>query len=314
MLTDFAKSSTRIHLSVAYLDGKSPSIVTQTGLYENEVFVAFDARLNRLWEFRSTAETNGSGSHHIDVADVDGDGRDEVFNGTTCLNGDGSVRWSIYREHPDIVAIKDILPDRPGFEVYYAVESSVHAGAYVVDAKTGAIVWKNNREDDPQWSHAHVGWAADVWRGSPGIECYTNRDGHDAKQTLLFSASGGIIAEPFPAMIPLEWDGDDVRELMTRNGKVIGKFDGRQIAPLGTAPPNEAAAGNVVMAADLIGDFRDEIVVVGPNAEGSLTVSVYSPTTPVERRKVTRTAKHAYRMWLAHNLTGGYGSYFEPEE
>lgn len=40
MLTDFAKSSTRIQMRIAYLDGKRPAIVTQTGLYENEVFTA----------------------------------------------------------------------------------------------------------------------------------------------------------------------------------------------------------------------------------------------------------------------------------
>ena len=104
MVSDFSKSSTRVHMSVAYLNGKTPAIVTQTGLYENEMIDAFDANLKRLWQFKSFAETNGSGSHHIDIADVDGDGRDEVFDGTTLLNPDGTVRWSIYREHPDIVA------------------------------------------------------------------------------------------------------------------------------------------------------------------------------------------------------------------
>ncbi len=48
--------------------------------------------------------------------------------------------------------------------------SGVHAGAYVVDAKTGKIIWKLNREDDPRWEHAHVGWASDIWDGSPGME------------------------------------------------------------------------------------------------------------------------------------------------
>jgi len=312
MLTDFAKSSTRIHLSIAYLDGKRPAIVTQTGLYENEVFVAYDSQLNKLWEFRSTAETNGSGSHHIDIADVDGDGRDEVFDGTTCLNGNGTVRWSIYREHPDIVAIKDFLPDRPGLEVFYAVEPSVHAGAYMVDASSGKILWKINREDDPRWTHAHLGWAADVWKASPGLECFTNRDGHAGKETVLLSASGKILAEPFPNFMPIEWDGDDVRELMARDGRSIGKFDGRQVAPIPGMSPNESAKGSVAMVGDLAGDFRDEIVVAGPNSEGNFTVSIYSPTTLIRSRKVTRTSQHDYLMWMAHNLTGGYGSYFEP--
>jgi hypothetical protein len=40
---------------------------------------------------------------------------------------------------------------------------------------------------------------------------------------------------------------------------------------------------------------------------------VYTNTDPLDRREVTRTASHEYRLWLARNLTGGYGSYFEWE-
>ncbi len=182
----------------------------------------------------------------------------------------------------------------------------------MVDAASGRILWKINREDDPRWTHGHVGWAADIWRGSPGIECFTNRDGHAAKDTLLLSAAGRILMEPFPNMMPIEWDGDDVRELMSRDGKSVGKFDGKQIVMLPGAAPNEAGKGSVVMVADLAGDFRDEVTVAGPNGEGNFTVSIYSPTTPIRSRKVTRTSRHDYLMWMAHNLTGGYSSYFEP--
>ena len=309
MLTDFAKSSTRIHLAIAYLDGRNPAIVTQTGLYENEVFVAFDRDLKQLWEFRSLAETNGSGSHHIDVADVDADGRDEIFDGTTCLNPDGTVRWSIYREHPDIVAIRDFLPERPGLEVFYAVESSVHAGAYMVDARTGTIIWKINREDDPRWTHAHVGWTADIFAGSPGPEAFTNRDGHLAKDTVLLSASGKLLLEPFPpGQMPIEWDGDATRELIAQNASSIGEFDGKAIVLLSGSI---TARGRVVMVADLVGDFRDEVVLVGPDEQGNLAVQVITATTPVASRAITRTADRHYRLWLARNLTGGYGAYFE---
>ena len=312
MLTDFAKSSTRIHLSIARLDGKNPAIVTQTGLYENELFVAYDAQLNKLWEFHSTAETNGSGSHHIDIADVDGDGQDEILNGTTCLNPDGTLRWSIYREHPDIVSLRDFLPDHPGLEVFYVVESSIHAGIYMVEAAKGKILWKINREDDPRWTHGHVGWTADIWDGSPGIECFANRDGHEAKDTLLLSAQGKILREPFPNLYtPVEWDGDSIRELLARDGAMVGKFDGQTVVPLAGVIPNEGQTGPVVMVADLWGDFRDEVVMVGAGREGNFTLSIHTPTAVIRGRQLSRTADHGYRMWLAHNLTGGYGSYFE---
>jgi rhamnogalacturonan endolyase len=314
MLTDFAKSSTRIQMCIAYLDGKRPAIVTQTGLYENEVFTAFDADLNKLWEFRSTAETNGSGAHYITAVDVDGDGRDEVFDGTTCLTPDGTLRWSIYRAHPDVVQVYDFLPERPGLEVFYAVETSTHAGAYLVDARTGKIIWKINREDDPRWTHAHTGWAADIWAGSAGLELYTNRDGHLVKDTVLLSSAGKLLLEPFPTGFkPVEWDGDATRELISQDGRSVGKFDGRSVAPLAGAAPNEMEKGSCVTVADLAGDFRDEVVIVGPTDEGGTGVFVYTSTAPLQTRMMTRTAERAYRLWLARNLTGGYWSHFEPE-
>jgi rhamnogalacturonan endolyase len=314
MATDFSKSSTRIHLSVAYLDGKTPALVTQTGLYENEIFVAYDRELNQLWEFKSFAETNGSGSHHIDIADVDGDGRDEVFDGTTVLNPDGTMRWSIYREHPDIVAIKRLLPDRPGRQVFYAVESSTHAGAYVVDAKDGKIIWKVNREDDPRWTHAHMGWAADIFAGSPGIEMLTNRDGHEAKDQVLFAATGKILLNPFPpGWYPVNWTGGPVRELMTRDGKRLGRFTGSGVEPLAGVSIHEST-GSCPMVADLAGDYRDEVVCMGTAKDGSPAVFVYTNTEPVARRDVTRTASREYRLWMARNMGGGYPSYFEWEK
>ena len=55
MVSDFYTSSTRIHMSIAYLDGERPAVVTTTGIYENEVFVAFDHQLKQLWCFESFA-------------------------------------------------------------------------------------------------------------------------------------------------------------------------------------------------------------------------------------------------------------------
>ncbi len=313
MVSDFARSSTRVHMSIAFLDGRNPAIITQTGLYENEILDAFDTALNKLWSYQSFAETNGSGSHHIDIADVDGDGRDEVFNGTMLLNSDGTLRWSIYRQHPDIVAVNHILPGVRDRQVFYAVESSVHAGAYLVDAKTGKIHWKVNREDDPRWTHAHVGWAADIWDGSPGIEMLTNRDGHLAQDLVLFSAGGRILANPFPPdWRPLNWTGGPTRDLISGDGSRLGRFDGKTVVPLDIVGPNESG-GSCRMVADLAGDFRDEVVCFGKTDNGAPALLVFTNIRPADRRELTRTANREYRLWVARNMGGGYASYFEWE-
>lgn len=308
MVSDYAKSSTRIHMAIAYLNGKTPAIVTQTGLYENEVIDAYDGELRRLWQFRSVAETSGSGSHHVDIADVDGDGRDEVFDGTTVLSPNGAIRWSLYRQHPDIVQIKHILPGSKDRQVFYAVESSMHAGAYVVDAKTGKVIWKVNREDDPKWQHAHTGFASDIWEGSPGMELMSSRDGHTGKDTVLFSAEGKVIVAPFPSggWRPINWTGGAVRELMARNGTEIGRFTGKEVEVLPGVKPNEAGKGSCNMVADIAGDYRDELICV---VDGK--VMVFSNIEPIEKRDVTRTASREYRVWMARNIGGGYPSYFE---
>ena len=314
MVSDFAKSSTRVHMSIAYLDGKRPAIITQTGLYENEVIDAFDAGLARLWRYESFAETNGSGSHHVDVADVDGDGRDEVFNGTMLLNPDGRLRWALYRAHPDIVAVNRILPGAKTRQVYYVVESNVHAGVYLVDASTGKVLWKVNREDDPRWVHGHTGWASEIWEGSPGMELLSNRDGHLMEDLVLFSAEGKILMNPFPrGWRPVNWTGGATRELVSGDGKRLARFTGSGLEPLALKPPNEAASGSCPMTADLAGDYRDEVVCLGRTPEGAPALFVYTNTEPAARREITRTANREYRLWLARNMGGGYASYFEWE-
>jgi len=313
MATDFQRSSTRIHLSIGYLDGIHPAVITQTGLYENEVFVAFDANLKKMWEFDSFAETNGNGGHKIEVADVDNDGQQEVFDGTTCLNHDGTLRWSIYRQHPDIVTINDFIPDRPGLEVYYVVESNAHAGVYMVEANTGEVIWKVNREDDPRWTHGHIGWAADIWKGSPGIECFASRAGHGDIKLVLFSASGRILAEPLPRYTPVEWDGTPERELLIGNGSSIARFDGTKVTEIPGIKPNPVPGSVLLMVADLYGDFRDELVLTRQNENGMPELIVVTATQPILKRYITPSTDLNYRLWLAHNIGGGYSSIcFQP--
>jgi hypothetical protein len=75
------------------------------------------------------------------------------------------------------------------------------------------------------------------------------------------------------------------------------------------AGPNEGE-GRVMYAADLRGDYRDEVICSGFSNDRP-TVWIYTNTTPIHTRDVTRLADREYKTWLARNLTAGYGSYFE---
>lgn len=304
----------RFHMSIAYLDGKNPAIVTQSGLYENEIIDAYDAALSHLWTFRSFGATSGSGSHYLAVADVDGDGRDEVFDGTTVLNPDGRMRWSLYRRHPDIVAVQRILPGAKDRQVFFAVETNMHAGAYVVDAKTGNIIWKQNAEDDPRWRHAHVGWVSDIWDGAPGLEILTNRDAHNVQDRVLFSSQGRILADPFEGdWRPVNWTGRQTRDLMNKEGTRLARFNGKEAVPLPGSGPADMARSSCPMVADLVGDYRDEMVCWGTLADGTPAVRVYSNLDEASRKEPARMESRAYRQWVARTRGGvhGYPAYFE---
>lgn len=311
---EMASDRHRAHLAIAYLDGRTPAIVTQTGLYVNEIFDAYSSDLTNLWTFRSFGETSGSGCHYIAVADVDDDGRDEIFDGTTVINPDGRMRWSIYRGHPDIVIIKRILPSTKDRQVFFAVETNMHAGAYVVDAKSGNTIWKHNSEEDMAWNHAHLGWVADIWKASPGLEILTNRDGHDTNRRVLFSSAGAVLADPLEGdWRPVNWTGQETRDLMSKDAKQLGRFDGQRVQGSERPGPATMARCSCPLSADLIGDFRDEIVCWGTLKGGVPAIQVLSNFTPVQRKEPARMEDREYRLWVARNRGGahGYPTYFE---
>jgi hypothetical protein len=107
----------------------------------------------------------------------------------------------------------------------------------------------------------------------------------------------------------VNWLGGEKREMMSNNGKRLGYFNGRTFEQIPDVGPNEGD-GRVMYAADLMGDFRDELITSG-FVNDRPTVQIYTNTAPLGKRDVTRLADHEYRTWLARNLTAGYGSYFE---
>lgn len=115
--------------SVAYLDGVHPSAVTIRGYYTRMTATAYDVvdkKLVQRWKFDTGNDSSqpgyGDGNHNCMPADVDGDGKQEIILGSTCLDDNGKVLWCLNKGHGDALHVGDLLPERPGLEVWMCHE------------------------------------------------------------------------------------------------------------------------------------------------------------------------------------------------
>ncbi|MGH7601300.1 MAG: hypothetical protein ACREOI_33495, partial [bacterium] len=118
----------------------------------------------------------------------------------------------------------------------------------------------------------------------------------DTVYQYVFTPEGKIIARPsMHGSFPVDWDGDGVREICMRNGKV-SRFNGPVIAKVDS---------NTIFGADLFGDHREEIVAA-PAKDSS--VYIYFNTSPLEAKpRITPLADRQYRndvsrTAMQHNL------------
>jgi hypothetical protein len=307
----------RNQLGVAYLDGRTPCLIAARGTYKAMFVDAYQytaGKLARLWSWDGDEENpivRSQGSHSMQVADVDSDGRDEIILGSAVLDDDGTLLWSAGLGHPDKVYVADIDPAHPGLEIFYVVEA-LHdrdgLGICLRDARTGALLWSIGRPV----VHAGSGMVADIDSARPGLECFAAEDskGHRAMRIpgnsnrYLFDARGNLYGEG-DAVPPMNdwlwWDADDVREFLhTPSGGERGWARGAVVAKYGREEPvREGFRGMVVMTADLFGDWREEIVTALPGE-----LRIYTTTIPAADRRVTLMQNNTYRQTMTVRTMG----------
>jgi rhamnogalacturonan endolyase len=239
------------------------------------------------------------------VADVDGDGRDEIILGSAALDDNGTLLWSAGLGHPDKIFVTDIDPSRPGLEIFFIVEA-LHdkdgQGICVRDAKTGERIWSIDRPT----VHAGSGMVADIDPSRPGLECFGAEDpkGHRAMQIpgnnnrYLFDAKGQLYGEGgnVPPMNDwIWWDSNKVRQYIDRQ-RGTGNLS---VTRYGGGKVQEGFRGTVVLTADLVGDWREEIVTALPGE-----LRIYSTTIPADDRRVTLLQDNTYRQTVTVRTMG----------
>lgn len=299
---DHFNRSERYLATIAYLDGKNPSVVMCRGYYTRSVLAAFDYKHKKLqhrWTFDSDDKTpgnrkyRGQGNHNLTAADVDGDGKDEIVYGAACIDDNGKGLYSTGLKHGDAIHVSDLDPERPGMEVFMGHESqSDIAGAEFRDAKTGELIWGLPSQGDVGRS-----LAADIDPRHPGYECWTFGPGMSG----LYSAQGKKISDKTPRTCNFRifWDGDLQHELLDRNFVAKYDWEGDSLTVLMRDREcrwNNGTKATPVLSADLFGDWREEIVWRKADNSG---LRVYISTIPTNYRFVTLMQDRQYRTAIA---------------
>ncbi len=282
----------RNFLAVAYLDGKTPSLIMQRGTYNLIRIRALDKDFNTIWNWETTQEAkkySGQSGHGLITADVDNDGRDELVIGAAVIDDNGRGLWTLEIGHPDAFYVADIVPDNPGLECFFGIEPRrPKNGLMVVDAATGRILWGHG---EPTF-HVHgQGMAADILAEHPGMEVYAGE--RDYKKRWLYSADGKLLNfyEDTPlAPRALWWDADPQKEVVI--GRTIRNWPDETIQEL---------EGSPIVVMDCLGDWREEVVTA---LKGELRI--YTTTIPTEDRRTCLLQDHQYRLGVAAQTMGYY--------
>ncbi len=292
---------------IAYLDGKHPSLVMCRGYYTRSVLAAWDWRGGKLthrWTFDSDDGTlgnedyRGQGNHNLGVADVDGDGKDEIIYGAAVIDDQGKGLYSTKLGHGDALHVSDLDPDHPGLEVFNIQERFGDAGANFRAAGTGEILWKKpsiKAGDDGEGPGRANSF--DIDPRYKGHENWVN----GAQINGIYNAKGVLISEvkPRSCNFGVWWDGDLLRELLDKN--YIAKWDW-QASILDTllvdaeCTSNNGTKATPVLSADIFGDWREEVIW---RTRDNQTLRIYTTTVPTKYRFRTLMHDPVYRLGIA---------------
>ena len=278
---------------VAYLDGIHPSVVMCRGYYGRSVLAAWDwqnGKLTSRWVFDSKDGENpfsGQGNHNLTVADVDGDGKDEIIYGSMVVDHDGKGLFSTGFRHGDALHVGALDPQRHGLQVFgihEIEERTTGPGASVYDAATGEVLYKGSLNKD-----VGRGVAEDIDPSNPGAEMwFTGSEG-------LLNLKGEKIGEmPSSTNFVIWWDGDLSRELL--DGNHIDKYKKGRIFTAEGCVSNNGTKSTPVLSADLFGDWREEVIF---RTADNQNLRIYSTTIPTSHRLVTLMQDPQYRLGVA---------------
>ena len=249
----------------------------------------------------SSGTMYGNGNHNMSVADVDGDGCDEIVWGSAGLNNDGTLLYGTGFGHGDAIHLADHCPDRPGLEVFQVHEEQGTYAWDLHDAATGEIIQKGG----PDGVDNGRGIAAQFDANVRGSLFWSSSDG-SARSAVTGEA---VSVNHGSSNFRIYWDGDLQEELF--DGGKIDKWNGNGTSRLYLNSKNiydynhsstcNGSKSTPCLQADILGDWREELILW--SAEDYATINIFSSNTETGYRMPTLMHDHTYRMGVAWQNT-----------
>ncbi len=294
--------SERYLACAAYLDGKRASAVFCRGYYHGRTaIVAWNwdgEKLTEVWNFDTLdpqwRDYDGQGFHNLSVGDVDGDGKDEIVYGSMVVDHDGQGLYATGLGHGDAMHMTAFDPASDKLQVWTCHENR-RDGSVLRDAATGEVIFQIKSNKD-------VGraMAADIDPTNYGVEMWTL----DSRGVRTFNGDVLTDSARLSTNFAVWWDGDLLRELL--NGNAISKYDwttgeARRIKRFDGAAFNNGSKSNPCLSADIIGDWREEVLV---RSKDNTELRLYVSPLPTDHRIDCLMSDVVYRLGVASQNVG----------
>ena len=320
---DNGNRSERYLAGLGYLGAKKgvASALFCRGYYSRTVIAAWDwdgHELTNRWTFDTNNEPwhayAGQGNHNLRIADVDGDGLDEITYGSMAVDHDGRGLYNTGMGHGDAI---HLLADPNTDELYiWDCHENRRDGSELRNARTGEVVFQIKSNSDVGRAMAAdidpTNYGVEMWstdshgiRNIKGEAIGSAQDADDPQHNNNLIMNGRWLSINFG----IWWDGDLLRELLDRETVTKYDWENHQIVTLQKFDGrfNNGTKSNPCLSADILGDWREEVII---RNQESTELRIYSTTIPTPYRIDCLLQDIPYRLSVATENVG----YNQPPE